>query len=259
MSKPTFVLVPGAWHSPDIYSAVTAILSKHGFSAMGVALPSVGAIPLHADFREDVAAIRKCLTALISDEKDVVLVVHSYSGLPGGEAPIGVGKIEREAKGLKGLKGGFIRYVVINGFATPAGFQPNPKGDFSQFPEWMKFDHEDATVSVPHADDAKKVFYNDMSSSEGDELAVKLVFQSSGVYFSTATYAAWTAIPSTYLMGEQDETAFSPPMVEMMLQGARQAEPSAFDVVEKCKEGGHCLMISFPEWTADALIRAAGV
>ncbi|CAG8951246.1 hypothetical protein HYFRA_00007994 [Hymenoscyphus fraxineus] len=233
MSKPTFVLVP----------------------VIGVALPSVGATPPHTDFKEDVAAIRKCLTGLISDYKDIVLVVHSYSGLPGGEAPIGLGKIEREAKGLKG---GVIRYVVINKLATPAGFQPTPKGDFSQFPEWLEFDDENATASVPH-DDAKKVFYNDISSSKGDEMAAKLVFQSSGVYFSTATYAAWTAIPSTYLMGEQDQTAFSPPMVEMMLQGARQVEPSAFDVVERYKEGGHCLMISFSEWTADALIRAAGV
>jgi hypothetical protein len=44
----------------------------------------------------------------------------------------------------------------------------------------------------------------------------------------------------------------------MMIKGAREIEPSAFDVVEHCKGGGHCLMISYPEWTADALRRAAG-
>lgn len=59
-------------------------------------------------------------------------------------------------------------------------------------------------------------------------------------------------------MGELDQTAFSPGMVEMMLQGARKVEPSAFNVVGKCKEGGCCLMISFLEWTADASVRAAG-
>ena len=47
-------------------------------------------------------------------------------------------------------------------------------------------------------------------------------------------------------------------MVEKMIEGAQQIEPSAFDTVEHCKEGGHCVMISHPAWTANALRRAAG-
>jgi pimeloyl-ACP methyl ester carboxylesterase len=81
--------------------------------------------------------------------------------------------------------------------------------------------------------------------------------QSAGVYFSTQTYAAWKDIPSTYIIGDKDQSHFSPTLVDMMIKGAREIEPSAFDVVEHCKEGGHCLMISYPEWTADALRRAA--
>jgi len=56
-----------------------------------------------------------------------------------GEAPKELGQKERASKGLNG---GVIRYVVINGFATPAGFQPAPKGEYSQFPPWMKLDLE---------------------------------------------------------------------------------------------------------------------
>jgi len=78
------------------------------------------------------------------------------------------------------------------------------------------------------------------------------------VYHSTATYAAWTDIPSTFLVGDNDQSSISGPLVEMMIQGARAAVPSAFDVVEHNKDAGHCLMISFPEWTANALRRAAG-
>lgn len=65
-------------------------------------------------------------------------------------------------------------------------------------------------------------------------------------------------IPSTYLIGAQDRTRFTAAVSEMMIQGAQQLEPSAFDVVERCEEGGHCVMVSFPEWTAEALRRAAG-
>lgn len=46
-------------------------------------------------------------------------------------------------------------------------------------------------------------------------------------------------------------------MVDSIIKTARNMEPSAFDVVEKC-DGGHCLMISRPEWLADVFRRAAG-
>ncbi|RDW74772.1 hypothetical protein BP6252_05914 [Coleophoma cylindrospora] len=254
MSKPTIVLVPGAWHKPTIYSGVVASLSKHGYPTISLPLPSAGAIPPHKDFNRDVAAIRDCLTELVSNEKEVVLVVHSYTGLPGGEAPKGLGRKERESKGLKG---GVIRYVVINGFATPEGFQPASEGDYSQMPEWMKLDIENYVVNVS-PEDAKKIFYNDLSSARGEELAAQLVPQSLGVYFSKATYAAWKDIPSTFVVGDTDQSSFTPAVVEMMIKGARMMEPSAFDVVEHCKEGGHCVMISYPEWTADVLRRASG-
>ena len=136
-SQPTIVLVPGAWHTPAIYSGVVEDLSKHGYPTVSLPLASVGANPPHADFNGDVEAIRTCLTKLVSEDKDVVLVVHSYSGLPGGEAPKGLAKKDREAQNLKG---GVIRYVVINGFATPPGFQPVTPENYSQFPEWMKLD-----------------------------------------------------------------------------------------------------------------------
>lgn len=123
MSKPTYVLLPGAWHSPGIYGDVVDSLAKHGYPAISLPLPSFDATPPHHDFSVDVAANRSCLAELVSQDKEVILVVHSYSGLPGGEATKDLGKKEREAQGLKG---GIIRYVVINGFVMPPGFQPAP-------------------------------------------------------------------------------------------------------------------------------------
>ncbi|KAE9362656.1 alpha/beta-hydrolase [Stipitochalara longipes BDJ] len=254
MSKPTIVLVPGAWHSPESYSEVVAILSKHGYPAMNIPLSSVGANPPHEDFTGDVAGIRSCLTKLVSEEKEIVLVVHSYTGLPGQQAAEGLSKNE-QAK--NGLKGGVVRYVVINGMIIPEGYQAVAEGDYSKFPKWMDFDIPNKIVTVS-PENAKKVFYNDMSEAKGDELAGQLKHQSMGVYFSIPTYAAWKEIPSTFLQGDLDESSVSGEMLQMMLAGARQIEPSAFDVVEHCEDGGHCLMISKPEWTADALRRAAG-
>ena len=93
-------------------------------------------MPPNVDFTEDVVAIRNCLTQLVvSEEKDVVLVVHSYSGMPGAEAPKGLGKKDRLEQGLKG---GVLRLVFIMAYAMPEGFQPTAGG--AQMPEWMKVD-----------------------------------------------------------------------------------------------------------------------
>lgn len=107
-------------------------------------------------------------------------------------------------------------------------------------------------------EDAKRIFYNDLSSTEADVIVAQLVPQSIGVYFSKATYAAWMEIPSTFLAGDADQSSITPETVEHMVAGARHIEPSAFDTVEHCTDGGHCLMISKPVWTADMIRRAAG-
>lgn len=138
MTKPTFFLVPGAWHLPDIYSSVIDNLSAHGYPTVGLPLPSAGAMPPNTSFNEDVNAIRASLTKLVdTDEKEVILVVHSYTGMPGTEAPKGLGRKERQEEGLKG---GVVRLVFIMAFAMPEGFQPTAGG--AQMPEWMKMDLE---------------------------------------------------------------------------------------------------------------------
>jgi pimeloyl-ACP methyl ester carboxylesterase len=267
MHKPTIVCVPGAWHTPEIYVKVLDILSSYGYPTVGLPLPSAGATPPHANFDEDVKGIRDCLTGLVEKGKEVVLVTHSYTGMPGAEAPARLGKKERQAANLKG---GVIRLVFIMAFAMPEGFAPAAGG--AQYPKWMKMDPEVSSykwLTLPlldpfqngivtvQAEDAKSVFYNDFSLEEADSWASKLIHQSVGVYTSTTSWAAWRHIPSTYVIGTKDKTTFTLEMVENMINMARSIEPSAFDVVEKC-DGGHCLMISRPEWLADVLRRAAG-
>lgn len=257
--KPTIVLVPGVWHKPLIYTDVASHLKKHDYPTVLLPLPSAGAIPPHQDFTEDVTAIRDCLTSLVNKGKDVVLVVHSYTGIPGSKACESLSKKERSAKGETG---GVIRIVFTNAFAMSEGFQPTPRGQYSHFPAWMKINASDDITTV-HPLDAANIFYHDLPSSESSATTQEWVeklqpHHSLGVYSSTLTYAAWKDIPSTYIQGMKDWSVFTPDAVEAMLGAAREVNKHVFDVVEKCEEGGHCLMISFPEWTANALRRVAG-
>ena len=138
MSKAIFVLVPGAWHGPEIYSPVMDKLNEYGYSTIALALPSNGADPPHQTFDEDVKAIRNTLTRLVDTEnKEVVLVLHSYAGVPGAEATKDLGKEERHAKGLEG---GVARLVFISAFNMSEGFVPPDEG--GTMPEWMKSDFE---------------------------------------------------------------------------------------------------------------------
>ena len=155
-----------------------------------------------------------------------------------------------------------MRFVRLNSFAMPAGFQLTPEGQYAGFPDWMKLDTEVLTpfplkspnsnhhpqndVIVVTSLDAPKIFYHDLASSEAEKWVSELEpHQSLGVYSSTLTYAVWKDIPSTYLQGVKDQSVFGPEAVEGKLVAAREVRPSAFDAVERCEEGGHCLMDFF--------------
>lgn len=139
MSKPTFVFVPGAWHSPDAYDGVISRLTTFGFESVKVSLPSVGCDPPTEDFSDDVSAIKEAVTKLIDTEKDVVLVAHSYGGLPCGEMPKELSSSDRASKDLRG---GIIRLVLIASFLALEGFQMVPKGSGEGMPPMMNTDLE---------------------------------------------------------------------------------------------------------------------
>ncbi|KAF1971618.1 alpha/beta-hydrolase [Bimuria novae-zelandiae CBS 107.79] len=252
MTNPTTLLVPGAWLPPTIYTPLTPFLSAAGYPVLTLPLPSCDASPPHADFSGDVRGIRACLHTLIDEEeKDVVLVLHSYTGMPGTEAPVGLGKKERERAGKKG---GVLRLVYVNALAPCEGFSLTAGGQ--EYPSWMRLDADKGVFTVSPSD-AQRLFFNDLSEEEGDAWADTLRPQSAGVYTSTQTYAAWRHIPSTYVTGTRDQTHFNRETVNFFISTARLIEPTAFDVVEEV-DAGHCLMISQAEWLAGVLRRAAG-
>jgi hypothetical protein len=110
MSRPVFVCVPGACHSHLIFEPLKSVLSFAGYVVIPLALTSIGGNPPTYDFTEDVQAIRNLVSQLANSGHDIILVMHGYGGLPGGEALLGLGKGERESTGLRG---GVVRLVFI--------------------------------------------------------------------------------------------------------------------------------------------------
>jgi len=76
-SKPTIVLLHGAWHNPIHYERLMALLSARGYSAHCPLQPSFNAIPATKTLYEDAEYIRTLLEKLVKEGKDVVVVGHS--------------------------------------------------------------------------------------------------------------------------------------------------------------------------------------
>lgn len=117
---PTIVLLPGAFH---VHTAqvglgdLCARVHESGYPVVATTMPSVNTA--NTTVNDDVAFIReKILRPLIEDGKDVVLVMHSYSSLPGSAAIHDLSKRDRHALGIKG---GIIGLVFLTALVPREG------------------------------------------------------------------------------------------------------------------------------------------
>lgn len=116
--KPVIVLVHGAWHRPLHYIELINGLRSKGFTVVAPINVTAGwddAIvgKTHLD---DAKIIQEAMSSASDAGKEIVLVCHSYGGIPGTAAAEGNTAAERSSKGLKG---GIISVVYIAAFALP--------------------------------------------------------------------------------------------------------------------------------------------
>lgn len=118
MTKPAFVIVPGAWHRPKHYHYLISGLAKFNYEAVGVTLPSVDSSPPHTSWDQDAQAVRQAIMKYLNAGTDVIAVAHSFGGVAMSEAVKGLGRQDREKEGLKGA---VTRLVYMCAMALPKG------------------------------------------------------------------------------------------------------------------------------------------
>lgn len=274
-AKPTFVCFHGSWHSPACFDKIKHLLSTHGFSCICPALPSTGAEPPVDAFTKDVETIRSTVSELVEAKKDVIVVTHSYSGIPGGQALEG---LDTETRKKNGYEGGVIRLIYIMSFLVPEGFQHSPRGTRDNMVPAMKTDFEvsflpssslrrpcfffrlncdsqNGIVTV-EPEDAKGLFYQDLPDDVALTLGKDLRPQSLDVYWSTTSFAAWKHIPTTYVICEDDKPS-TVAAVTYLVSNAQAADGNKIDRVLRHKVG-HSPFLSQPDWTAGMLMEEAG-
>jgi predicted alpha/beta hydrolase len=123
MSKPSILLIPGSFALPEFYDPVVNAVSAKGYSIQALHLPTVGPKigPVDAEppsMYADAAFIAQEIEKLADEGKDVILIGHSYGGVPLSESTKGLGKDEREKEGKKG---GVVRLGYLTALVPPVG------------------------------------------------------------------------------------------------------------------------------------------
>lgn len=113
--KPHIVLIPGAWHPPNYYDDLVSQLLSHGHQCHALHLPSAGKIPT-ATAADDAQYIQETTRRLAEQGREIVLVMHSYAGVPGTESARGLVKKDRQAEGKQG---GIIGLVYLAALLLP--------------------------------------------------------------------------------------------------------------------------------------------
>ncbi len=200
--QPTILYVPGAWHQPIIFDKVISILSKRGFRSRKINLASVGRSPPVTSLESDVEAIRNTALADTRQGRNVIVVCHSYGGVPTNQALRGLDRAQSPGGGrvlaIVYIASYIIREGVSGSDAVEAqGGSPNSL-EFEFLP--------DGNIFFKNTSNPAEVFYSDLSAQAGKFWVSKLQPQSGATYTAAANYAAWKDIPSWYLVTAQDKT-----------------------------------------------------
>ena len=113
---PTILLIPGAFTLPPCYDRLLPYLQV--YSTVVANLPSCNAAdPSSASCSKDGAYIREQFLLPICEEgRSVVLFAHSYGGLAGEIAALGLSKSRRIAEGKSG---GVVGLIYLSGNIVP--------------------------------------------------------------------------------------------------------------------------------------------
>lgn len=243
MSKPTLIFAPGAWYPPTAFDHLIAKLPD--YICHTIAFPAIQHAATVRDLQPDINAVRTLVEHETDAGRDVVIVLHSWAGLPVNSALDGLSK---EARVKEGKEGGVVKLVFIAAFIPTVG--ESLLDVLGGPPGWYVRHIENGTVT---ANDPFALFFHDVP--DGREW-VKLLRPHAWVTKnSPATGAAYLEIPSSYLLCE-DDRAIPLAAQEAMVEKARQ-KGARFET-ERVKTA-HTPWLVVPDEVAEYIRRQAGL
>ncbi|KIY03429.1 uncharacterized protein Z520_00120 [Fonsecaea multimorphosa CBS 102226] len=258
MSKPAILLIPGSFSLPEFYDPVINAVAAEGYEIQGLHKPSVGlasgkpregAPPTMYD---DAAFIAKETEKLADQGKDVILVAHSYGGVPVTQSTKGLSKEERKKQGKVG---GIVNLAYMTSLVPPVG--QAARDILADVPQEQKLDlkvDENGWMYQDQPEAVGAIVFSDLPKEEGEAWARKFPRHSALSFVGELTHAGYKDIPVSYLLCENDKCI------------PANVQRNGIDLIEK--ESGrkvdvtsikadHCPMAGQPKAVADWILTVA--
>lgn len=124
MANLSILLIPGAFGQPVFYASILNAVTAKGYEIKGIPLTTVNLYSgdpgpgVPGTVYTDAALIASEAEKLADEGKDVIIITHSYGGVPGTESVKGLAKEDRKKQGKKG---GVVRLAYVTSIVVPVG------------------------------------------------------------------------------------------------------------------------------------------
>lgn len=229
-TKPTILLVHGAFADASSWNGVISILKKDGYDVVAVANPLRG-VKNDARYVDDIANGIK---------QPVVLVGHSYGGSVISEA---------QASNVKALVyvAAFAPDVGESAAALSVKFPGSTLGAALAPPVTLADGAKDLYIQQSRFHDQ---FAADVSAAQAASMAAGQRPITEAALNEAADAAAWKTIPSWFVYGNEDKN-IPPQALQFMAERAKSK------YTEVVRGGSHVVMTSNPKAVAKVIERAA--
>ncbi|KAI5868240.1 alpha/beta-hydrolase [Durotheca rogersii] len=241
----TVVIVPGSFSPSELYILLQDRLESHGIPSVVVDLPSVG----HhqgkraATMTDDANEISRVASALLDDGKEVVLMAHSYGGIPATQS---LEKLSHTARRAAGKDRGVKKVVYLASVVIPVGTS-NWDTFGGTLPTFVTAN--DDYMSIDPVANAPQTF-SDLPEEESLKWGRMLSQQSIASFQEKLSYPGYNDVEVHYIVCEDDKI-MPPPYQHAMIETVKKS--SGREPVLHISKSGHVPVISQPDSTAKIL------
>ncbi|KAL6720998.1 hypothetical protein ACLMJK_000098 [Lecanora helva] len=247
-SKPILVLVPGASQSPSHYEYLLHLLQSNGYGTLSALLPSTGYNTSRITAQDDANYIRSrmLLPVLDVEEHDVILITHSYSGMPGSAAAKGLGKSERASQKKKTS---VLGQIFLAAMIPKGGDGKDVTAMFGgQMPPHIVVDEPGNMIRCP---DPKPPLYQDIPEEMANVAVASCMNPCLSSWTTPCPPASWneTAYHGRCAFIRTIQDRCIPYHIQNMMINASEQEWILQDI-----DSGHSPQLSQPEKLADIIL-----
>lgn len=217
MPNPTFVLVHGAWHQPAHWTPLIDALAAQGYRAVAPALPSTASASPETleDGQPDAAAVREAIQTELDAGANVIVVPHSYGGVPTMSS---LRSLDRASRAAAGHQTGVVAIAALTSFILPEGVslfsfaQDQDEKDKRQQSQSQSPTASDKTGAEPLPKPIpdlmpalpSELLYHDLSPGDNDKYTALLKPMSRAALMDHSRFSAHEVLPVYYLLAEDD-------------------------------------------------------